>query len=139
MESEKQLIAAVALIKNKDGKILLQQRNDPSIAAAHGKWELPGGKVEYNENPKDAAVRECKEEIGCDVLIKRIMPEIQSRIWTRSNGEECHVLVVCYEAEIVTGNPQPMDEEVSDVRWFLKSEIEELDTLVGIEDFIKML
>ena len=139
MESEKQLIAAVALIKNKDGKILLQQRNDPSIAAAHGKWELPGGKVEYNENPKDAAVRECKEEIGCDVLIKKILPKIQSKVWARAGGNQIHVIVMCYEAQIVSGNPRPMDQEVSDVNWFTKQEIKKLDTLVGIEDFIDLL
>mgnify|MGYP006421381643 FL=1 len=139
MGNKKQLTAVIALIKNKEGKILLQQRNDPAIATAHGKWEFPGGKIDFGESPEEALIRECQEEIGCDVLIKKILPQIQSKVWARAGGNQIHVIVMCYEAQIVSGNPRPMDQEVSDVNWFTKQEIKKLDTLVGIEDFIDLL
>ena len=35
-----------------------------------GQWalELPAGQIEEGESPEEAAVRELKEEIGCDVM-----------------------------------------------------------------------
>ena len=29
-----------------------------------GKWEIPGGKIEIGENPRDAGIREFSEEVG---------------------------------------------------------------------------
>ncbi len=36
-------------------------------------WELPGGRLEANEQPEAAVVREIKEELGCDVEIKEVV------------------------------------------------------------------
>ena len=35
-----------------------------------GLWELPGGKVEEGETPREAAVIETKEEAGLDIKLK---------------------------------------------------------------------
>jgi 8-oxo-dGTP diphosphatase len=32
-------------------------------------WEIPGGLVEQDESPREAAARECREELGRDVAI----------------------------------------------------------------------
>lgn len=49
--------------------------SEDTIAIIHAKrknfYELPGGGVEDGENLEDAIVRECKEEIGCEVLIQK--------------------------------------------------------------------
>src|SRR5687768_2609966 len=57
-----QRIAVRALIRE-DEKILLLRRSTgrPSIL---GKYELPGGKLEYGEQPEDALVRYIKNEAG---------------------------------------------------------------------------
>lgn len=33
----------------------------------HGLWEFPGGKIEANEVPLDAAIREVEEEVGIKI------------------------------------------------------------------------
>lgn len=58
----RQKVTVRAYIKQ-DGKILLIRRATGNEALL-GKFELPGGKLEYGEQPVDALKRELKEELG---------------------------------------------------------------------------
>lgn len=139
MASKKQITVVVGLIKNQQNQILLQKRVDVLIPLADGKWELPGGKINYGESPTEALSRECQEEIACDIKIKRMIPLVQSNIWSRADGGEQQALVICYEAKLINGQAKANDKKVSAVGWFSKEDIDNLDTLIGIKDFIKLL
>lgn len=139
MEQKRQLTVVIGAIRNNEGKILLQKRIDPLIPDAHEKWEFPGGRIDFGEFPEDALVREVQEEVGCTIAIKRLLPLVQSRVWTRADGKEQHVVVLCYEAKLIGGKPAPTDAKVSEVGWFYNHEIVALDTLLGIDDFVKIL
>lgn len=52
--------AAGGLVKNEMGEYLIIYRK--------GRWDLPKGKIDYDENPADAALREVKEECGVENL-----------------------------------------------------------------------
>lgn len=65
------LVVAAALI-NEEGKILLAQRPEGKRLA--GKWEFPGGKVEDEETPESAIIRELKEELGIEVVQENLEP-----------------------------------------------------------------
>lgn len=54
------------MIIRADGHVLLQKR--PAGKPHAGLWEFPGGKVESDENQRDALARELKEELAivCD-------------------------------------------------------------------------
>lgn len=58
------LVAAVALV-DQDCRVLIAQRPDGKTLA--GLWEFPGGKVEMNERPETALIRELHEELGIEV------------------------------------------------------------------------
>ena len=49
----------------RENKVLLLYRKD------EGHWEVPGGKVEEDESPTEAAVREAEEEIGVEVELEK--------------------------------------------------------------------
>ena len=65
------LVVAVALI-DKQRRVLLAQR--PAGKKMAGLWEFPGGKVEDNETPEQALVRELHEELGITVDIEDLEP-----------------------------------------------------------------
>ncbi|MEV2241300.1 NUDIX hydrolase [Micromonospora sp. NPDC049891] len=54
-------MAAGLLITDADERVLLVE---PVYKA---EWEIPGGCVEANESPYQAAIRECREELGLDL------------------------------------------------------------------------
>ncbi len=55
------LVAAAALV-DPDCRVLIAQR--PEGKAMAGLWEFPGGKVEMDERPELALIRELDEELG---------------------------------------------------------------------------
>ncbi|MCL2656219.1 MAG: Nudix family hydrolase [Betaproteobacteria bacterium] len=62
----KEVDVAAAVITRPDGSFLLGRRAEGSFYP--GYWEFPGGKVEPGETPREALVRELKEELGLTVL-----------------------------------------------------------------------
>ncbi len=127
-----------ALIRDEKGRFLLQKRIDAAEPDADGKWELPGGKIAFGELPEDAIRRECREEIGSEIFVERLLPIVWSNVWSRKDNRDTHVLVLCYEARIVSGAPMPVDAKVSEVRWFGTKEIGDLETLPGISEFVRI-
>ncbi len=65
------LVAAVALI-DADGRVLLAERPEGKHLA--GLWEFPGGKVQAEETPEAALIRELAEELGIDVVASCLAP-----------------------------------------------------------------
>ncbi len=53
---------SIAIVINEQQKILISRRN--SGLHQGDKWEFPGGKVENDETPEKAMLRELKEEVG---------------------------------------------------------------------------
>jgi 8-oxo-dGTP diphosphatase len=54
------------------GRILLAQRNDQMDLP--GKWEFPGGKVRDGEEPSACLIREVKEELGIEIIVREQLP-----------------------------------------------------------------
>jgi mutator protein MutT len=56
-----------AVILNKEGKVLVCQRNKQKKVAP-GAWHMPGGGVDEGENIGEAIARELKEELSLEVV-----------------------------------------------------------------------
>lgn len=65
------LVVAAALV-DAEGRVLLQQR--PEGKSMAGLWEFPGGKVEADETPQAALVRELDEELGIQTYESCLAP-----------------------------------------------------------------
>jgi 8-oxo-dGTP diphosphatase len=65
------LVAACVLIDDAGCMLITKRPQGKSLA---GLWEFPGGKVEANEAPEDALIRELKEELGISVTEQGLSP-----------------------------------------------------------------
>jgi 8-oxo-dGTP diphosphatase len=83
---------AIAVVE-RDGCLLIGQRREGVPLA--GLWEFPGGKIEAGESPEQAAVRECREEAGIDVLPLFRYPEHNQ---TYGHGQVQLIFVACQPA-----------------------------------------
>ena len=146
----KHFTATVVLISNtKPQKILL---------GFHRKlksWLPPGGHIENNENPLEAAIRETREETGIDVtsfLSKEHpldghvsalpIPEFFFEETIPPDGEkpEHKHLDFIYVVHVPEEDPVFDVRESSAMRWFTKEEVLQLDTYPNIkQEILKLL
>lgn len=103
------LVVAVALV-DADGRVLLQER--PEGKSMAGLWEFPGGKIESNESPEAALIRELKEELDIDTEEACLAPATfaSARL---DNGR--HLLLLLYVCRKWRGTARPM--EGGALRW----------------------
>ncbi|MBK9250063.1 MAG: (deoxy)nucleoside triphosphate pyrophosphohydrolase [Ignavibacteria bacterium] len=60
----------------KNDTVLLCQRNETARYALQ--WEFPGGKIEKNETPENALIRELQEELGITAEIRCLIHSEES-------------------------------------------------------------
>ncbi len=70
----KQLTSVRAIIRDHDKTLLLKRANGRESIL--GKYELPGGKLEYGEQPEDALVRFLREDAGLNVRTNQLFDVI---------------------------------------------------------------
>jgi ADP-ribose pyrophosphatase YjhB (NUDIX family) len=63
-------VVTIVVVENERRDVIVGRR---SIEPGYGLWCLPGGYVNDDEHPADAAIRECREEILADVEIAGLL------------------------------------------------------------------
>ena len=112
--------AAVAVVVNEAGEILLIRRTD------NGNWACPGGAIEMTESVADAAVRETFEETGVRIEITGLLGVYTNPghvIHFTSNDEVRREFSVVLTARPVGGEPTPSSES-SEVRWVAPADLD---------------
>jgi ADP-ribose pyrophosphatase YjhB (NUDIX family) len=101
-------VAAAVLIEEGSRVLLVRRNNEPF----RGMWTLPAGFINGGEDPAEAAVRECLEETGLSVRVKRVYDIIPGREHERGAD-----FIIVYSAEIIGGEMSPSDDADA-VEWF---------------------
>lgn len=65
-------VAAGVIVEQKGEVLLVRRRMTPR----QGLWTFPGGFVDFDESPAEAAARECREETGLNVEISGLLDVI---------------------------------------------------------------
>ncbi len=122
----------------RDDKILMTQRFEEECPAAHLKWELPGGKIDFNEFPETSVKREIFEETGIRVEVIGLIPLIRTCTWNYIDGKEQHTILLAFNCRYISKEKQQKkDHHVKSFRWVSMKKIEDLEILPGDMDFVK--
>ncbi len=94
-----QEINTYVVLVNNEKILVLKRKNDI--------WEFPGGKIEWGESPKDAAIRETVEETGI-IPFDLMLVGITSATYTKDENEKHSIYLVylgrCSEQKITLSN-----------------------------------
>ena len=101
-------MSAVALI-DRDGRVLLAQR--PEGKSMAGLWEFPGGKVERDETPEAALIRELEEELGIDTWASCLAP----LTFASHTYDSFHLLMPLFACRKWQGQPRPQEGQT--LKW----------------------
>lgn len=90
-----QRIAAYGVARGALGDVLLVRASDRSDVA--GAWSLPGGGLRHGEHPREAVVREVREETGLDVAVHALLDVVDDVVDLPHAGLSVHTVRVLYE------------------------------------------
>lgn len=122
-------------IMNSKGDFLMQKRS-PFKKKFPNMYAQTGGAVDAGETPLDAALRECKEELGVDI------PKDNIELVLSFKRKFDFVDIFLAKINIDINNIILQEEEVSEVSWIplnkLKEMIESKETAPSIEFYFDM-
>ncbi len=124
---------ALAVIVNEDNKILLLKRSDYPDQWQPEKWSLVGGSVEEGEEPDVACSREIKEETGLDIDKSKFIERV---VIQRNPDSVEHIYACRYDGE---PTDIELNKEHSNYGWYDVAEMEYLDTVPNLLDYINLV
>ena len=93
---------AAGVIVERRGEVLLVRRR---IEPHQGEWTFPGGFVDFDESPAEAAARECREETGITIQITGLLDVISG--YEHEAGAD---IVIVYRGRHVGGELRAADD-----------------------------
>ncbi|HYD89048.1 MAG TPA: NUDIX hydrolase [Vitreimonas sp.] len=125
MSEPRRPIAAVGAVCFKGDDVLLIRRGAPPL---ENHWSLPGGRIEWGERVADAALRELKEETGCEAELVGLV-DVVDGLMSRSGAPDeppwNHYVLIDYAARWTCGEPKAGDD-AREARFFTPAELASL-------------
>ena len=124
-----------AVIFNEEGKIFLGKRGKKARNEA-GKWECPGGALEFGESFEDTLIREMKEEFDIDIEVidqlaafNHLIPE-----------DRQHWVALAFLCRIKSGTPKILEPEKCDeIGWFTLNEMRKMPLTIASARRLKQI
>lgn len=120
MDTNKKMGAGFGVMVLKNNKVLLGHRHeDPEKASSlmhgEGTWTMPGGKLHFGEDLKEAALRELSEETS----LKAQKDDLKVVSLTNDIVYDAHFVTIGFLCEKFEGEPKIMEpDEITEWQWF---------------------
>ncbi|HZZ98472.1 MAG TPA: NUDIX hydrolase [Candidatus Saccharimonadia bacterium] len=126
----------LGLAVNEKGEYLLTQRNQPKDPEVHMLWQIPGGGMEFGEQPEQTLSREMQEELGVAVRILHPLPVAKTSVWILKTYD-LHVTLLCYLVSIDDQTPKINDPETANFGWYSIQNMHDLKLMALTGDFVE--
>lgn len=127
----KAAVGMKVVVFNSDSKILVLVRATEDNTRPSG-YDMPGGGLEIDEDPKDGVRREIREETGLEVT--DVKP-IDTRGWREDDG--CFSIMIVFQAKATSGSVQ-VSHEHSSYKWLSREEILSSNIPEDFKEFVKV-
>jgi len=121
-------IEVVAAIIIKDGKAFATQRG---YGEFKDWWEFPGGKIESGECPKEALVREIREELDAEIEVGEFLETVE---WDYPNF---HLTMHCFVCSLVSESIHLNEHEAA--AWLTRETIRSVKWLPADEGLVSLI
>ena len=111
-----------AAIFDKEGRLFITKRG-PNAKNERGKWEIPGGSVDFGETCEQAIRREMCEENGIEIKVIELLGFFDHII----PDERQHWVSPTFICRIIHGEPKILEPgKCDEIGWFTIEEAEQL-------------
>ena len=124
-------IEVVAAVIRHEEKIFATQRGYGDFKDG---WEFPGGKLEAGETPKQALVREIREELDTEIEVGDLIETVEY------DYPQFHLIMHCFWCTVKSGDLVLKEHEAA--KWLTKetlSSVEWLPADLGLIEKIKVM
>lgn len=128
-----QSVAVHVNIKNSEGKYLIFKRS-PDCEFGPNLYDIPGGRVDFGENPNESAVREVFEELG--FVVKNTKPVF---VHSEIQKETRHQIWIIYECDYDGSDIKLNLKEHTEYHWVSLDEAKEYSKIGVIDIFFEFL
>lgn len=122
------VVEVVAAIIQDKNKIFATQRGYGEFKDG---WEFPGGKIEPGETPKQALIREIKEELDTDINVGELLDIVEY------DYPAFHLKMHCFMCTIKSGNLILKEHEAA--KWLTKETLNSVDWLPADKGLIEKI
>lgn len=124
-----------AVLVNDKGEIFITKRGQKA-KNEKGKWEIPGGSVEFGETLEKALKREMREEVGVEIKLIELLGVYDHII----SDEKQHWVSPTFMCKIIKGTPKILEPEKCEViGWFTLENAQKLDLSLITKHDVKLL
>ena len=104
------IVGVAVVVRDGDGRVLLGRRSKGEYA---GLWCVPCGYVEWEEEVREAAAREFREETGLDVEVGGVLA-----VHSNFHNARQHTVGIWFEGMVTGGRLHTADNELDALEYF---------------------